>query len=375
MIDYTKIKTEFAELVGFHEENEISLSASLQNSVSGFYVNDLSGIDLISIEKSVFLKTDLTPENTVSEYLTKIYPDEVQKLVQKFIDKSSEYFYHSKILRNFELLKLTSQNKVEQEGSFNGYFLNLKNSYNLQATIGKLSLQISKAQTVRIFLYEISQKEAVATFDLIVDADYSAIMKTVDDFIIKFRNENKTNLTFLIGYYEYDENNIQSFQLDENTEIYEDTDFCHSDIDFFSYLPVKISNENLNWNGTSYDLPNFERYSITNGRGLNARFSQECDFTQIIIEYKRYFAETLANQLALRIIQDCNFSKEFNTITESNRVNWSQLILFYNNKLNGYEFEDGQGNSGGQIGLIEEIIRRFEGIDDVCFPKRRNTIL
>lgn len=375
MTDFAKIKTQFAELVGFHEENEISLSANLQTSNSGLYVNDLQGVDLISIEKAGFLKSDLTPENTVSEYLTKIYNDEVQKLTQKFIDKAQIYFQHSEILSDFDLQKQISQNLVEQEGNFNAYILSLRNGFNLVGIIESLSLQINEAQTVKLFLYETSQKTAIATFDLIVDEDYSVIMRDVSDFIIKYRNENKTNLIFLLGYYECDSNNIQPIQLDATTKIYECENHYSGSNDFLDFQSISIPNENLKWNGTTYDLPNLDSYNVTNGMGLNARVSLQCDFTSIIIKYKNYFAEALQNQLALRIITDCNFSKEFNAITESNRKNWSNLILYFKNELYGYEFTDADGIPKFQKGILNGIIKRFEGIDKVCFPRMRNLII
>jgi len=159
--------------------------------------------------------------------------------------------------------------------------------------------------------------------------------------------------------------------LDSDSQAY-NIDYDEPNYSIFNNLqfaPCYIASDYLDAN---YKAPDFQRIAITNQSfGLDAKLKVDCDMTDIIIANKMLFAEALQYMLALRIISDCYYSKEFNSITESNRKSWQSLIIHFNNLLNGYEFVDGQGNSGRKAGLIEEIVTMLEGIDYQCFTRRR----
>jgi len=378
MINRTQIHTEFSELVGFRNENEITLTPSLNNSISGLYVNDLGGISLQDIHSAGFLKADLTHEETVSEYLEKIYNAEIDKMLLNFLAKKDKVLLLKNLAKNFDLINKSAYDFAEQTGDFVGFMFDFENSQTLVATIEAISLQVSEVQTVKLYLYETNQTAPIKTFDYVVSQPYDKILQEVTDWTIKYQDDNGSGLVFMLGYYEFDPDNILiNHQLNETNKAYNiDFEFPQNQKDVL-FSPIKIAKENWNFNTATglYDLPKLDIVIMHNSRGLNARVSFDCDYTDLIIRYKSRFAEMLQIQLAKRIIEDCNFTNEFNHITESNRQNWASAILYYNNLLNGYEFTDEQGNSGRGRGIIDEVIISFEGIDKVCFPKRRNFVL
>jgi len=71
------------------------------------------------------------------------------------------------------------------------------NGKNLFAEIQKVSLQLDKPQTVRLFLYSSIQTDPIATFDLSISSDFDKIMTDLSDFLIKYQNENGENIKYL----------------------------------------------------------------------------------------------------------------------------------------------------------------------------------
>jgi len=86
MVDFEQIYTAGVSLVGFKEENEILLTDQQKTSTSGFYVNTLPGVDLLSVKKTLVVKQDVTTE-TVSEYLQRIYNQELHAVIFAFINQ------------------------------------------------------------------------------------------------------------------------------------------------------------------------------------------------------------------------------------------------------------------------------------------------
>jgi len=375
MIDFTQIITQFLELVGYRNENEITLSTSQNKSDSGLFVNDLAGISLQAIDKAGFLKSDLTPEETVTEYLEKIYNAELQVILNDFIFKS-ENLLKTKSLKfqsfanEFNYTKETSQG----DGRFIGFKLYLKNGYNLIAKIKSIVIQLLESQTVKIYLYDLLKQAPISTFDFNFVSEKDAQVQAVTNWILKYQDEISREKNYLIGFYEYDPAMpLPNHQLNSTNKAYS-FDFCNY-IEDFEIKSIIIPNNKLNYNSVSgvYDLPinAYDSMQIQNYAMLDFNVSIECDYTDILIENKLKFGQALQYNLARRIITDCLFSNEFNSITEQNQKNWNNLILHFNNLLNGYEFIDAQGNSGRKSGILKDLVKSFEGIDKNCFPRRR----
>ena len=164
--------------------------------------------------------------------------------------------------------------------------------------------------------------------------------------------------------------NTQAYSIDNNIEI--------TAKEKLNYVPIYVIKDNLIFDVGIGDFiaPTFDDIEIaTESAGIDVNVRLECDYTDIFINYKEDFAELLQLFLARRIIVDCLYSNEFNTITESNRKNWTNLNIYFSNLIDGYEFTDEKGNYSTKSGVITNIFKQFEGIDEVCFPKLRKIVL
>ena len=368
MLDFTQILSEFHNLVGYKNENEIILTPDLNQSDSGLFVNDIAGVDLLSIQKSAFLKSDLTPEKTVSDYLSDIYNTEVIALLLQFIREKENYLKNSLFPAREKIVeKSASQDKLAQSERFVGFYIYLSKSHNLLTKILRLSLQLTESQTIRVYLYDLNKKQPIKTQDIDITHPFDRIYHDLTDFILNYNGSGE----YLIGYYEYQSDNPQAYQLHQNNNSYKiDKVSAKSIKKLVNIAPISIDKSYLDT--TNFTLPDTAGISpILYSAGLDLEIEIDCDYTDLIINNKMKFAEALQIQLAKRIIGDCLYTKEFNTVTESNRSRWQSMILYFNNRLNGYEFQDEHGNSGRKEGLIKELIKSFEGIDNVCFPKLR----
>jgi hypothetical protein len=380
MFNFSTIIPEYKELDGYREENGVTLSASQKISDSNYFVNDLAGVSLQNIKAALYLKeADLSQEETVSEYLDKIFEPELLNMIQNFIKAKENILKTKKLVRNYDLIENWQTEKLDQTTNFHGFMFNFKNSKNLYGVINSISLQLDTADTVKIYLYDLQTKTALKTFDYTVTEDLTQIMETVTDWIIKYQDANSARRTYLLGYYDYDgENPLPNHQLSEGTKSYRLDYEYNKDLLFFNLMPISISKDNWNYNaGTGvYDLPDEDGitgncYSF----GLNARMSFDADYTDVLIKYKDKFAQALQYQLAKRIIDDCRYSNEFNTVTESNRIKFEALSNDIDNKLKGYTLESPTGQRLVRDGILTEIVNELEGLDNVIFPKRRKMVI
>lgn len=381
MFKFATIKTAFDELVGYKEENEITLSASQKTSNSGFYVNDISGISLQNINESLFIKANLSKEKTVTQYLTTIADAELLNLITNFLKTKENILKTQKLIRDFDFIDSYQIEKLGQTGGFKGFMFRFKNSRNLAGTLESVSLQLDTTDTVKIYLYDLQIKTPIKTFDYTVSEDLTQEFQSLTDWLVKYQDDNGSGRTYLIGYYDYDSSNpLPSHQLSENTQSYRldfNENYAHK-LTYFDYVPIVISDEYCNYNSVLgvYDVPEtdgicYNSYSY----GLNVRMSFDVDYTDIIIKYKNLFAEALAYQLALRIANDCKNTNEFNHVTESNREAWEKLTIELENKLKGYELINVKGEIIPRKGLLTEIVEELEGLDIVSLPKRRRLML
>jgi hypothetical protein len=379
MINQTAILTSFNQLVGYKDQQGQTLSAGLKVSNSGLYVNDLSGVDLESVNKSIFIKTDLTQEKTVSTYLSDIYNAEVIKLVNKVIHKSKNLLHNKEVFKFIDTVQDVYYQEAAQKGDFVGYLIELNNSITINCAISQLQLQLKLADNVRIYLYELSKKTAIATYDFDYNTTFDKLSKDVSTFILEYQNEYGSGLTYLIGFYEYNSVNPQAVQLSQNNAIYEyRTNILPKIKDFAYIIPVRIDKQYHNYS-TDYQCPTITENNLCFNHSnsyigsLGLRLSLVSDYSDIVIKYVSYFAEALQYSLALRIINDCIFTKNFNQVTESQINNWKNIAIFLENKLNGYDFTTSEGR-GHYNGLIETLIQDLEGVDSMVFKQRKSSL-
>jgi hypothetical protein len=347
---------------------------SLLESLSGFYVNDIPGVDLISVEKAIALNpTTLIKTESIAEYLARIYETETKVLINKFIQKAKTILGTKELLYNSDLSKNYEYSEKDQDGSFNGYLIQMNESYSIKGIIENIQIQLKESDSFRIYLYKLTQKAPIKTFDFSYTTGFNKQIEAVTDWILEYMNSEESNLTYLIGFYEYDSSNPQSVQLSETNKLFQyntENYYC----EYFQYEFIKINNDNLNWNGSEYDLPaDIDSFNcILQPATMNLRMKVNIDSTDIIIDNKINFAEALQYQIGKRIVTDALNTKNFNGVTESQN-DWENLAMFFEQKLNGYNLTNTNGLNIPIIGLINQIVYDFEKLDEGLFKQQAFT--
>jgi hypothetical protein len=347
-------------------------------SDSGLYVNDLP-IKLEDINKSLFITSGLVPEKTITQYISDIYNVEVQNVVNRFIRKSKEQLKNKEILKNFDTIRTQDYDLKSQGANFVGYIIKLKDSITINCIIEALQLQLKEADSVKIYLYRLDKQVAIKTYDFVYSTAKDSQLQAMTDWILEYKDETTSSITYLLGYYEYNSSNPLASQLsatNENFEYNDDFFWMQKHLSNYLYIsPIKLPSTCHNYNAISgvYDLPtNIYDYLDfeSNSTSLHLRLKLVSDYTDLIVNHSDYFAELLQYVLALRITNDCISTKTFNQVTETQLQNWKNLALMLENKINGYNFTDANGNKGHYMGLLEQLIADFEGSDEFIFKKR-----
>lgn len=380
MYDKDAIITCGSGLVGWEQSSDPShtiLTPALVLSTSGFYVNSLPGVDFNLIEE--MFSSQRHPNRT--NYLENIHNQELIKLVNRTVSRQKQELKTKELLSNFDPIagRASFADKITQNGRFVGYMIMPHNSNNLRADIKYIGMQIDTVQTtpVRVYLYETSQREPIATYDFQNTDTYSLEWRAVEDFIINYRSSvGGTGQTFLLGYYEEDTTNPQHTQLEGQAVYVRLCSGCGADVrrralyqKYIGITPIEIPNSALNWNGTEYDLPDSDslvNYTVSYTHGLLIKFNITCDITDVICQNIQMFAEPLQYAIAVRVMYDLLNYTGHNATADSkrNRDNLTNFAKKYEGRLFGFLLEGGKWSRG----MIDDVVMDLSNIDQFCLP-------
>lgn len=369
-------------LVGWQQGFDASLfTLSAQNlqSTSGYYVDNLPGVELAKITEMIS-----TNEADMNAYLQRVITSETTRLVNRAVDRIKDKLNTKELLSNFDPISGVANftDKVTQDARFVGYYIMPNESENLRAEITHVGMQIDTLQVnpLKIYLYDTSQKEAIATYDYTNTKDYSLEWKAVSDFIINYRSSSSgTGQSFLLGYYEADTANAQTSQLEGQALFIELGDGCEYTAKrrrrYEKYIGVsliELPNSMLNWNGLTYDLPDtehLENYQVTNTSGLMIKFNITCDISHVICMNKDIFAEPLQYAIAVRVLGDSLSNYKLNATTNAkfSRDEVRDWMLKYQADLMGYNTEQ-----GWRKGMIDRLVLDISNLDQFCLPCQKN---
>jgi len=353
--------------------NNLSELQDLQlvTSESGCKVNNLA-ISLKDVESCIPID-NVTNELTesVTDFLLRNYNSFLHNFLNNFINKSKLLCDSKSLVQNSNVINTYNYTLKSQVGDFVGYLIALQNSNNLQMIIDLLQIQLNEQDTFTIFLYDIDKSTAIATFEFNCAASYDKISKQVTDFIM-FANDNESsNKTYLIGFYEYNSENPQSLQLNSTNQLFE---YYYFDIAFkpqySAIIPIRIAKEHHNFDGTTYKLPTkaIDNYNVANPC-FNLKFRVEPDYTNIIINNYLLFANCFNYHFNVELLNYCINSERFNQITESKSDNqWNDFKNEYERKLNGFEMTNGSAVIKN-VGILDELVYSFQNIDNMLFKR------
>jgi hypothetical protein len=372
MFDQNKVidAAKSANIVGFRQDGN-----PVYNEIASFlkgghlnFVNDLPAVNFQMIASA------LSEDQTAEDYLTAVYESELTNLVSQFTERSKTNYISKELLQNKTVVAGIADKTGVQNKRFVGYYIKPHRSNNLNIQITYLGVQSTATQQVlKIFLYETSQQEAIAEFDIEIAKQKSLEWAAVEDFILKYESENGgTGQGYLLGYYEKDANNPQPYQLQGNS-LYKDlTCGCGGEPkDFYGrYMTIKaveVDNSKLVWDGEQYLLPNVDYKNITETNqtyGLNLKVNVTCDITDVLCTNITMFSKPLQHAMGIRILWDAFASNRINSITDAKREQAKQFALKYEGILKGYISE------GGTVvkGLIDLLAMDFSGLDSYCLP-------
>jgi len=380
--DNSAVQTCCSGLVGWRQSLDAShftLSAANLQSTSGFYVDDLPGVEWQKVTEMI------TPiEADANTYLERVFDGELRRLVNRAVDRIKDKLNTKELLSNFDPVSGVASfaDKMTQDARFVGYLIMPVESENLRAEITHVGMQIDtlQANPLIIYLYDTSQKEAIATFNYTNTKDYSLEWQTVSDFIINYRSTSGgTAQSFLLGYYEADTANAQTSQLEGQALTINLGEGCEYTAKrrkryekFIGVAPIELPNSMLNWNGASYDLPDVEHledYTCSHTHGLMIKFNITCDISHVICMNKDIFAEPLQYAIAVRVLSDSLSKYSLNAVSNAkfSRDEVRDWMLKYQADLMGYNTE-----SGWRKGMIDRLVLDISNLDKFCLPCQQN---
>lgn len=359
--------------------NETSSTATvtgnhnLQDSESQLYVNDLPGVSFENVNAN--LSADAASAKT---YLKNVYESEFLAIVNRFVLSSKQNYNSKELLSKHSIVSgVASMNdKVTQNARFVGYMLRPHRSNYLNIEITHLGFQSTVLQNdLKIYLYETSQLEPIATFEIDITKQYSLQWTEISNAILRYQSETGgTGQVYLLGYYEQDPDNEQSYQL-QGQAIYLDFDCgCAGSPKekygkYVDIQPIEIPNDKLNYDEdeSEYFIPlvdDVTDFVTDNTHGLNAKINVTCDITDVLCHNIEIFAPALQHAIASRILYDNYASNRMNSVADSKREQAKQFAMKYDGILNGYNTPEGIRIKG----LVDTLTVDFSALDSYCLP-------
>ena len=373
MFTISDIITAGSDLVGWRESansDYTALSDNLKVSQSGYYVNDLPGVDFDIINKG--LSDDQT---NVNSYLETVQKSEIAETVNDFVIKAMSKLGSRTLLSNFDVCNGVADvtDLATKNARFVGWVITPRSSNNIKATITKIGLQLSAAQTLKIYLYETSQQQPIKTFNFTYTTPLSVQWLEITDFIVKYRGSG-TRQSYLLGYYEYDPDRVVTGQLTGSAVEFEFDCGCNNAPRrvFGEYVwiqPIEIANSYLNFSGSDYILPTIDditSFYCDESRGMFAKLNVQCDITDLILDNLLVFAKTYQYKMAIRILDDFLSCKNLNYLTDATRYRdfaQSRRDMYWS-ILHGWIDNTGLKRRG----LVDDLVLDFSRMDDVCLP-------
>lgn len=380
MFSESQLTTCMSDLIGWHQSANpcyTTLAAALKLSTSGFWINDLPGVDF-DIITDIYANTEYTD---ISDYLTQVHSSERQNLFTSFVNRLKQKIGSKELLSNFPVISgvVTQSNTVTQNARFVGFRINPVLSNNLRTQITYVGIQINEilANPVKIYLYSTDQYEPIKTFDLSNAQKFSLEWNELTEWFCDFQsNTYGSGQSFLLGYYEYDPANVQTGQLSSTAKAYYLTFDCNCPTSakrkwsqYVGIEPIELDNALLNWDAglNEYTLPDSGEpgdYITNQTYGLVFKLNVTCDITPILCANKNMFAKALQYMIAHRILMDAYASTNVNMRAEK-KEQFKAMAGKYYAELYGYNLPD---NGVFVKGIFDNLSIDLSNIDSYCLP-------
>ena len=367
MFDSGTVQTAGSGLTGWKtstHDDFVTISSLLKSPTSGLYVNSLPGVTVEVASKAI-------KEESLADYLDNIHNEELRQLVNTFTHSLKNELKSKELLSNVTLIQAHNNydSKITKNSRFVGYMIAPQPSKSVKATITQIGFEMDTAQSITVYLFESSQKAAIASFTYTSSTADSLVWQDVtsEGLTIEYDADSYgAGTKYLIGYFE-DNLTGQVYKMD-----YSDGANVAKKI-FGRYVgvsPVYINSSDLD--GTNIpDRDSFGGATSCQSPGFNLRFNVKCDITNILCDNIQMFARPHQYAVAVRIMSDALANTGINPISSAaqNREQWTSLLGQYKAELYG-----GHAVIGGipirKKGMMEELTLDFSDIDAVCLKRK-----
>lgn len=205
-----------------------------------------------------------------------------------------------------------------------GLEIKLLENTGLEVILKQISLQLSAAQDMVLYLWHSSSKEAIATINLSYTKNYSVQWFDLDR-TLKYRDlsNNLDNGLYYLGYYQ-DDIAVQAVRKrfnfgsipcgtcsQYNRKAYQR---------YSQYVKVRAFRiASPPANNELWDIDNTV-YETDNNWGLNLRLQPNCNITQYIIDKKEVFADVISWQLKYNLLAEVANTTRSNSISEQTKT-------------------------------------------------------
>lgn len=341
MFTPSKIKACFNELVGWRNSDKSptcfdDLTASLQTSDSGLYVDAIGGMSLSVIDES--LDKDEVDLNT---YLANSHEDVSVSLIQKFVNTQRDKLNTKALLSNFNIgTKVANIYKlVTPKSRFVGYQIRPYESMNIKVELTQLGVQFDSVQTgnaINIYFYSSTSKLPLQTFPITPSKDSTVEWIALADFIAEYISEDiGSGSEYYIGYYEDDLTGQAIY-----TQL-RDCSTCSNSPSkkygkYMALTPIEIASGATFLSRELFDV---DRIGVTTDTfGLHLKVNATCDVSSVICDNKLLFASVYQKSIAIKLFWDLYNSERINRMTVMNkadaRLNAERLELEVEDEIN-----------------------------------------
>ena len=375
MFNYSTVKTGLSGLIGFknpRDPNIPNIDTGLTSSTSGRYFDGFhpmlttdnlekiapdfdgfgydsysgtatysSGDYALSSNIAWQSKTDANVGNTpavgtywqtgFSDWLDEAYDLSIDKIVSRLEVHKKLAHAGKTYLDNVQLFDGTSRNgdTITAAGRFVGFELELKKFNNMKAVVDRIGLRFTQAQTnLTLYLFHSSRNTAVATATVSTSTGYNFEWKTPTSWdlpYVDYSNNIDAGGKWYVGYFEAD---ITGNAINKSYDFASGGCSGCNEIDYFNlwskYVTVKPI-EVSSLNGTDlFDVSNVG-YNWSTTWGLNLALSVKTDLSEMAVNNKNLWVDTLGKQFAVDMLETMAYSS--NDRINTHAVNASQALI------------------------------------------------
>jgi len=380
MFDYSTIKTGFDGLIGFRSAKDPgipNLDTGLTASSSGLYFSDFCPLVNTENLEAILLDSDgydydtysgaatystgdyvissniawVSKENSnvgntpaVGDHWETALSVELEEKKNSALNKLlNKLTTHKKLsgntktyLSNVQLFDGTSSNgdTIAASGRFVGFQIELKKANNIKATVDRIGLRFTQAQSdLTLYLFHSSRNTAIATATVSTSTGYNFEWKTPSEWdlsYVDYADNIDAGGKWYIGYFEAD---ISGNAINKNYDFSSggcgscggaDEYYFNLWSQYLTVRPIEVVSSDLN--GT--DLFDVSKVGIqwTQNYGINVAFSVKSDFTEMAVNNKNLFVQSWGLQFSADMLNEMAYNANARINTRESNVEAARAL-------------------------------------------------